>query len=268
MDKRQRNTLNALERILVFVSSDPLPPPLTGATEGLTDQVTALRSTIAKVHTYAMNQGSGQTYRITEQRKSLRRQLRYQHLQPIRTIGRVLEKDIPGMPKLVNLRKSVSSEQSLIAVAKATHRDVAAYRELFVARGLPSDFLQLLDEKILALEEEKSRHSDFLAQKVAARTGIRDSLKQGMHIRECLAVIIQRCCAVDTPHAASTLTISKPQSPNADTAFYNDTSVTSVRRHFNPSSSRSPSIIHQLHETRQDHRHLSFRTWSADSSMA
>lgn len=205
MDARQRNTLNALERMQVFLTTNPLPAPLVNTSAGFTEQVTALGNAISDAQSHAVNQGSGQPYQVSRHRAYLRRKLQYQHLQPIRNIGHTLEKTVPGMPKLVNLRQRFRSEQSLIAVAKATMRDVLPHRTLFIARGLPSDFLAQLEFAIAALEQEKTNYAEAIAQRVAARTGINNALSAGLIARRCLTEVIKLNCSSDEENGPATL---------------------------------------------------------------
>lgn len=224
MDARQRNTLNALERMQVFLTTNPLPVPLINTPSGFVEQITALENAISDAQSYAINQQSGQPYQVSRHRRYLRNKLQHQHLQPIRNIGHTLEKSVPGMPKLVNLKQRFRSEQSLIAVAKATMRDVLPYRDLFLARGMPSDFLAQLESAIVALEQEKVNYAEAVAQRVAARTGINNALSAGLIARRCLTEVIKLNCSNDEENGPAILRawesvsrIRRPDQPAVNT---------------------------------------------------
>lgn len=205
MEARQRHKLDALERMLTFVTEEPVPPPLQNAPEGFGEQITALRDAISEAERHAKNQESGHPYQITRHRKRVRDALRYEHLQPLRDIARVIEREIPGLPTLVNLPGRSASERRLISAAQAAMRDILPYRDQFIARGLPSDFLAQLEFAITELVQIKQIRAEAVNKRITASKGISTAIVSGMHAAKCLSAVIKRCCRQDHVDGPSTL---------------------------------------------------------------
>lgn len=205
MNVTQKNKLDAMERMLVFVTDSSLPPPLENAPAGFQEQITVLRSAIEEASQHATNQESGHPLQLTQLRRRLRNQLRYEHLQPLRDVSRVIEKETPGLPSLVNLPGKAGTERRLIAAANAALRDILPYRDKFISRGLPSDFLAQLEAAITSLKDVKIIHADAVSKRTAASQGIASAIANGMSARKCLSAVVKRSCLQDPESGPATL---------------------------------------------------------------
>jgi hypothetical protein len=205
MNDRQREMYNSLKRIQSFVNANPLPIPLRSAPSGFQGQVGLLNTALTQVESFAISKGSGEAFRRSAHLRQLRDILRYRHLYPIRRAARVLEKETVGLPRLVNLPRRFGSEQELLTAAQATAADVTPFAHLFIAKGLPDNFLAQLQSAIVAIAQANQEYESVRTRKVTGRAGVAVALRIGMDARTCLNLIVERCCTFDSVHGPSTL---------------------------------------------------------------
>ncbi|HXC24297.1 MAG TPA: hypothetical protein VNU46_00170 [Gemmatimonadaceae bacterium] len=196
MNTRQSNTLDAIKRAYIFVTSTPLPTPLQNPSSGLTAQITGLKAAIDSADAEATNQTSGTVQQALDQRNALRDNLRSAHLEPILHVARVLEKTNPGLPKLVNMR-SARTAQGLLNAAQAALRDLPPYKDLFVTQGLPTDFLDQLQTAVAAFQNAGNTVREIKVAKIQSRTGLATALEQGDNCTRIIGAIIRRAAPSD-----------------------------------------------------------------------
>lgn len=205
MHSIQRRTLDSLKRADALVGTAPLPPSMTWLPIGFGEQVNALKQAIASTDSLAAEQQSGASQLNTVARRAFRAELRHGHLIPLRKVARVIERTMPGMPHIINIPKKLSNEQSLVATAVAALRDIAPYTGLFVAKGMPEDFVAQLQASIDAVITAKAAGVEAHARAISATAGIRASLQRGRDAVHCLDTIVRRCCKADPVNGPATL---------------------------------------------------------------
>lgn len=248
MDARQTRQLDALKRSLLFVTTSPLPTPLQNPSSGLTTQVAALRTAIDGVQTQATDQISGLVRQTVDQRNQARDALRTAHLEPILHVARVLERSTPGLPRLVNLR-SARGGQAVLSAAQAALRDLAPYKDQFVAAGLPADFLDELQTAVAAYEAATNAVREAKVTQIQARAGIETALTDGDNRKRVIGALIRRA-AVSDPNgktflrgwdAASHVKRGKAGGPGAGAGTSTAPAPAPSETNPSPTTSTSPS---------------------------
>jgi hypothetical protein len=205
MNIRQRKMLSSFTRAVTFVGTSP--PVLANAPSGFTDQIQALKAAIAEIDQIAPDRGSGRPAKTANQRVVLRRDLRVGQLHPIRRVARVLERTVVGMPHLVNIPTRLSSTQSLLDAAKATVRDVTPYKEQFIAKGLPADFLDQLTAAIQVLEDADTANVTARLAAANAKGQLAKSFQDGRDALMLMDSVIRHLCNANPTLGAATLTV-------------------------------------------------------------
>jgi hypothetical protein len=205
MNSQQRKTLDTFTRAVAF--ADTNPPVLANASPGFAGQVQVLKTAIAAINTVAPDRGSGKPAKTANQRALLRHALRVGQLYPIRRVARVLERTVLGMPHLVNLPSRSSSTQSLLDAAKATARDVAPYKDQFVAKGLPVDFLDRLTAAIQALENAAAANVTARMAVAGATGQLTKAFQDGRDAVTLMDSTIRSLCNADPTLGAPTLAV-------------------------------------------------------------
>ena len=205
MNIQQRNTLDTFVKAVTFVGTKPAI--LANATPGFATQVQLLMEAVATIDAAAPDRASGKPAKAATQRAVLRQHLRMRELSPIRRVARVLERNISGMTKLVNVPHRTASTQALLDAAKATARDVAPYQELFVDKGLPTDFLDQLQRAILAVEQATVAGQAARMAATAARGVLQQAFRDGRDALLLIDMVVRRRCDADPASGAAALAV-------------------------------------------------------------
>jgi len=260
MDTKQNNTLDALKSAYVFLTTSPIPTPLQNPSSGLSAQVTSLKAAIDNADAEATSQMSGTLQQAISQRDALRDALRTQHLEPILHVARELEKTSPGLPKLVNMR-SARTTQGILNAVQAVMRDLPPYKDLLVAKGLPTDFMDQLQTALTAFQTASDTARQTKTTRVQSRAGIDTALQQGESCKRVIGAIIRRAVPTDpngqtflrgwdsashvrrgkSTTSASTTPTSTTPTTSASTTATKETPVTSAGTPTATSAAATPS---------------------------
>lgn len=194
MQSRQKQVIEAYQRVQEFLAHHPVPPPASyegpkADLEGVVARLTA--------HTTDQVRGGRLTSAETKRMRALMRDLRKTHLKPISQIANATLKDKPGIEVALRLPKANTALTRLIADAQAIRDAAALYDPVFVASGRPADFLQRLDDAIATLTQSSVGRARNLGTKVGARAGIRQELQRGRKAVTLLDAVVQTSFAND-----------------------------------------------------------------------
>ena len=190
MYKRQKQVMDSLVRVRAFLDAHPAAGRLTyaSAREMLDDVVQRLR-------VYA---GAQHTGRDTS-RMELRRQedqialLLDGHIRPIVTIARAQIEpgsDV-GLPDGLRMPKLPLGPTKFIAVCDGMIEAARPHEAVFVANGLPADFLAQFASARTALERVMGGRATQVGTHVAARAGLQVQLRRGRRAVERLDAIVR-----------------------------------------------------------------------------
>lgn len=203
MQANHRTKLDTFHRVLEFVDSDR--PTLANAPPGYAIQVKALRDAVTAITTASQDRGSGSPGYTSTQRRALRVTLRGKLLH-LRRVSRVLERSVVGMPQLVNLPKKVASEQALLDAARGAVQDVTPYKDNFVSKGLPENFLDDITGSLQQISDAKAAVAAAQRRRAAARGTLQAAIQAGDDAVTCIDGVVRQACAEDQVNGQSTLT--------------------------------------------------------------
>lgn len=176
MQGKQKQVVEALQRVQEFIRANPLPPPQDyGAPRALLDDVVATLTGQA-----ATQVAGGRLGRAEQQREAtLRRTLIEQHLRPIALIARASLRRVPGIEKALTMPRPQLPTSQLLSEANAI-RDVAAtYQARFVECGRPADFIERLTQAIQALSGAMIGKAHNRGRSVGAGKGLAATVQEG-----------------------------------------------------------------------------------------
>ncbi|HXC24286.1 MAG TPA: hypothetical protein VNU46_00115 [Gemmatimonadaceae bacterium] len=179
MNTVTRKSSDRLQSILYFCQN--LPTPLTAPALGtnFAPQVQALQDAVTQLISYTSTTASGAIDGSIATRNALRRTLRVDHLDPIRRVSRALKLTHPEIPSLVRLPAFDAGIDAQLSAARAIARDITPYHDLFVADGLPADFIDQLNAAIQALAQSADARRAEQQQRAATQEGIKTALANG-----------------------------------------------------------------------------------------
>jgi hypothetical protein len=204
MNAKQRKKLDTFMKAVAFIQTHP--PLLDSAPSGFAKQVQILTDVVATIQEGAPDRGSGKPAKTAVQRAILREGLRLGQLQPLRRVARVLGKDIVGLPKLLNVRKSAGT-QSLLDAAQAAVCDIAPYQEQFVDKGVAPDFLDKLSASIRAIETAGIANMQANLARANARGVLRKAFEDGTDALTLADSVIRHSCNADPVQGMAVLTV-------------------------------------------------------------
>ncbi len=190
MNKKQKQLVESFARAQVFLDAYPVQGTLsaTVAREQLDDAVQKLRA-------YAGTQHNGRD----NSRMELRRQedqiaqLVDQFIRPIVTIARAqVEPDSDkGLPGGLRMPKLPQGPTKLLAICDGMIASARPYEALFVANGMPADFLAQFTSARDTLERVMHGRELQVRSHVAARAGLAVQLRRGRRAMERLDAIVR-----------------------------------------------------------------------------
>lgn len=194
MERRQKQAIEAFERVQAFLDAHPVESPAGyGEPRKLLDAVVdALRR-----HTTTQAAGGRQGRAETKRQKALARQLRELHLRPIAKIARAVLDEVPGIELALRIPSAQIPAMRLLAEARAVRKCVAPHEAAFVTNGRPADFLAQLDGAIEALNASFVGRARLEGGKVGARLGLTQQLRRGRNALELLDAIVTTTFASD-----------------------------------------------------------------------
>jgi len=176
MQKKQKQVVEALQRVQDFLGANPLPPPQEyGTPKAFLDAVVATLTG----HSTDQAAGGRQTRAERDREATLSRRLRELHLRPISLIARASLREKPGIDKALRMPAQRITTLRLINEAIAIREAVTPHEADFVTAGRPATFLAQLDAAIEALRSAFLGKARELGRRVGAGEGLDDEIQRG-----------------------------------------------------------------------------------------
>jgi hypothetical protein len=187
MQARQKQVIEAYQRVQDFLAGNPAPPPASyGTPKQLLDEV------VARLTDHSTDQvAGGRLSRAETQRtKSLRNTLRELHLRPISKIAKASLRDAPGIERALKMPAPQLSTTQLVAEANGMRDAVAQYSPAFIKNGRPEDFIAKLNAAIEELRQSILGRARNVGKKVGAKEGMSQEIQRGREAVEMLDAIV------------------------------------------------------------------------------
>lgn len=188
MQTAQGNMLQSLRTVQAFLedNADKLAGVVkTGARQKLQDA-------IAELSGHASDQtGSNLAAQgATQKQRALRQALVRDHMAPI---SRIAKADLPFTPEIEPLRlpKGRPTTEKLAAAAYGMSKAAAPFSQVFVAAGLPVDFIARLEGAADAMLLSISERSQSRGKRRGATTGLKAKLTAGRNIVHILDAFVK-----------------------------------------------------------------------------
>ena len=183
----QKEMIKSYQRVQVFLTANPLPPPATYGTakEQLDDVVTRL-TTHSDDQATTTRLGMAETAR----EQTLRRGLREKYLMPIARIANAALRGSPGIDKATHLPSPQIPTLQLLSEAAAFRQAATPYEETFVTHGMSADFLARLDAAIEELRQSVTGKDETRRKRTGASSGLADELRRGRQAVEMLNAFV------------------------------------------------------------------------------
>ena len=200
MKAAQGNTLTALEGIQTFLDThaDALPGAVKSDIRKQLDGSIAVLSGHATDQKWGINSAQG----ATQKHKSARSVLMRDHMAPI---SRIAHLELPALPEFVALRmpRGNPSVPRLVAAARAMGKEAASHADVFVAAGLPADFVAQLDAAILATLEPVSVRKQSRGTARGATVGLTTQLTTARRIVKVIDAFVRTALKDNAPLLAT-----------------------------------------------------------------
>lgn len=190
MDKKQKQVMDSLVRVRAFLDAHPATGALSYASAR-----EMLDGVLARAREYAGAQVSGRELSRAEVRRQADQMalLFDRHIRPIVTIARAQiapESDV-GLPAALRMPRQPLSATKLLAVCDGMIEAARQFEGVFVANGLPADFLAQFTAARDELERIRGGRATQVGTHVAARAGLRVELRRGRRAVERLDAIVR-----------------------------------------------------------------------------
>jgi hypothetical protein len=157
----------------------------TGARQKLSDAITAL-------DTHASDQSGGllAAQGATQKKDSLRQALLRDHMAKI---ARIAAADLPSTPELEPLRmpKGKPTAEKLAALAAGMANTAEPYSSVFIAAGLPTDFIAQLKAATDAMTGTIAERTSSRGRRSGATVGLKQKLSDGRKIVHILDAFVK-----------------------------------------------------------------------------
>lgn len=211
MQLRQFNELEAARRAYTFLTNAP-PPPLTTVPQTLTQQITALGATIAQIDAQGSTQTSA-TGTIADKAAAAEeaaRELRSGHLVPVRKTAMLIMKGStasslsPGFPRNISIPQTRKYEALLNAASSAV-QNVTPYKDLFTARGLPTDFLDQITVQATLLSQALQAAGVAKTTRFSTTKSLKQLFQELSSTMHMLDIGVTKVCKTDPANGPTTL---------------------------------------------------------------
>ena len=190
METRQRRVMDSFVRVRAFLGEHPAKGALAYASaQEMLDDV------LARLRTFASAQYRGRELSRAETRRQVDQValLFDHHIRPIVTIARAQIEpgsDV-GLSAGLRMPKLPVSPSKLLTVCDGMTEAAREHEALFIANGLPADFLAQFETARSALERVMGGRTSQIGTHVAARTGLRVQLHRGRRAVDRLDAIVR-----------------------------------------------------------------------------
>lgn len=117
-------------------------------------------------------------------------------MQPISRIAREVF-GVSGMDRAFQMPKSAKVNQPLIAAAGAMAEAAEKQRDVFLARGLPPDFIERLKSAAAELDAARNSKTESARRQITATAALKEQVRQGRKAVRLLNAILQPRLAKD-----------------------------------------------------------------------
>jgi hypothetical protein len=157
----------------------------TGARQKLTDAIAALDA-----HASDQTGGLLASQGATQKKRSLRQALLRDHMAKI---ARIAAADLPNTPELEPLRmpKGKPTVEKLAALATGMAATAEPYANVFIAAGLPTDFIAQLKAATDAMTSAISERTSSRGRRSGATVGLKTKLSDGRKIVHILDAFVK-----------------------------------------------------------------------------
>jgi hypothetical protein len=176
--------LQAFRRIDAWFVDHPQVVSNSGSSApALASQVDALKAITDRMAQQATDQTNqqGQTKLASKDEASLKTDLRSLHMRAILRVARALKGKVPGMGAFKMPTPNTTSE-ALVRAGAALQAAAAPYKDVFVQRGLPHDFLDQLAASAAALKASIDARGVAKSKSTGATQGLASDLADGRSI--------------------------------------------------------------------------------------
>lgn len=189
MKKRQKQVIEAFQRVQDFLSVYPPPNPPAKYAE----QKAALDASVQRLLALTGDQYAGLRQKLddTREQQKLRARLRADHLKPISRIAKAMLSSDPEIQKALAMPEPRLASTTLAAVAEGMRKIATKYEQLFVDNGRPADFLARLDAAIAALRQCVVARSGNVRLHVGAKHGLTEELRNGRKAVQMLDAMVE-----------------------------------------------------------------------------
>ena len=188
MKSTQKQLIESYQRVQVFLTRNPLPPPATyGDAKAMLDDVVAQLTTHSGDQASTIRLGMAQTAR----QRTLRRALREQHLVPIARIANATLRGSPGIDRATRVPKPQLPTTKLLAEAAAFREAATPYEETFVHKGMAADFLARLDAAMDGLRQAQAEHAETKQKRAGSKAGIASEIVRGRQAVQILDAFVK-----------------------------------------------------------------------------
>jgi hypothetical protein len=187
MQVRQKQVIEAYQRVQDFVAGHPVPPPGSyGEPKAMLDEV------VGRLTDHSADQLIGARFAKAEKQSeaTLSKELREQHLRPISRIARAVLRGSPGIDRALHMPEPMLTTTKLIAEADAFRAAAVLYEETFVKKGRPADFIARLDAATEALRGAFRGKARNVGKKAGAKAGLKSEIVRGRDAIELLDAIV------------------------------------------------------------------------------
>lgn len=196
MKVRDDAVLDALQRAQPFLDEN--------ATALTSVDFTAARKRLddveASFSAHALDQDVGERVAKGETAKQLqlRMKLRSEQMQPIAVVARGNLRTVPEF-KSLQMPKPRQHGQAFIASARGMADSAAIHKEILVAHGLPSTFLDDFTAGITKLEDSLNEREKSRTKRVGATKGLNVEAKNGRTVLRILDALMQQALSDNEP---------------------------------------------------------------------
>ena len=212
MQVRQFNELEAARRAYTFLTSTPPAASLANMPASFTQQVQALGQLITQIDAEASAQtaANGAITDKVAAASEAAKELRSGHLLPIKQAAKILVHGSTGGALSPNFADSITvpdaRSHSALAASNAAVQLVTPYNDLFVARGLPSDFLTQLSTQATTLTQTMQASGVAKTTRVSTTTTLKQLLQELRSTMAVLEISVAKACKADRVNGPTTMT--------------------------------------------------------------
>jgi hypothetical protein len=198
-------SLRAVERFLDIHAPLLGNVPETGARQDLADMVTQLAAHVATQSASAINAQSS-----TQRQRELRDEVVNGHMAPI---ARIAASKLPNTPALKPLRmpKGEPGVEKLAAHARGMGEAASQHAAVFVAAGLPVDFVAQLNATVDAMLGAVQSRTQSKGALTGATSGLKITLAQARKVVGVLDVFVKRALKDNPSLLANWNTVQRVQ---------------------------------------------------------